>query len=210
MKKAIKDHLRDFIAILLLVIAGVATTLVILVNQRADFPEWFPGLGKKAFEMKAEFSTAQAVTPGQGQSVDIAGVRVGEVTGVEEQDGTAVVTVEIEEQYSDLIHTDASVLLRPKTGLNDMVLALDPGTESAPNVSEGETLPLSQTEPNVKRTFHHRMSCLEEEIEAWHRGWKLAVRLGLSVTREEFDVVRLDCLKSYVRWTLQPETMEKD
>lgn len=149
MKKAIKDHLRDFIAILLLVIAGVATLLVILVNQRAAFPEWFPGLGQKTFEMKAEFSTAQAVTPGQGQSVDIAGVRVGEVTGVEEQEGTAVVTVEVEDQYSDLIHRDASVLLRPKTGLNDMVLALDPGTESSPKVSEGETLPLSQTEPNV-------------------------------------------------------------
>lgn len=149
MKKAINDHLRDFIAILLLVVAGVATMLVILVNQRADFPEWFPGLGKQTFEMKAEFSTAQAVTPGQGQSVDIAGVRVGEVTTVEEQEGTAVVTVEVEDQYSDLIHSDASVLLRPKTGLNDMVLALDPGTEEAPKVSEGDTLPLSQTEPNV-------------------------------------------------------------
>ena len=67
-----------------------------------------------------------------------------------------------------------------------------------------------QTEPAVKRTFHHRMSCLEEEIEAWHRGWKLAVRLGLNVSREDFDKVRLDCLKSYVRWTLQPETMEKE
>ncbi|MFM9043721.1 MAG: MlaD family protein [bacterium] len=149
MKKAIREHLRDFMAILMIVVAGVATTLVILVNQRADFPEWFPGLGKKTFEMSAEFSTAQAVTPGQGQSVDIAGVRVGEVTGVEQQDGTAVVTVEVEEEYSDLIHRDASILLRPKTGLNDMVLALDPGTEDAPQVTEGETLPLSQTEPNV-------------------------------------------------------------
>ena len=63
MKKAIKDHLRDFVAILLLVIAGVATLLVILVNQRAAFPDWFPGLGQMTFEMKAEFSTAQAVTP---------------------------------------------------------------------------------------------------------------------------------------------------
>ena len=149
MKKAINDHLRDFIAILLLVVAGIATLLVILVNQRAAFPDWFPGLGQKTFKMQAEFSTAQAVTPGQGQSVDIAGVRVGEVTDVEEQEGTAVVSVEVEDQYSDLIHSDASILLRPKTGLNDMVLALDPGTEQAPRVSEGDTLPLSQTEPNV-------------------------------------------------------------
>ena len=149
MKRAIREHFKDVIALVLLFVAGVATLLVILVNQRADFPEWLPGLGKKTFEMKAEFSTAQAVMPGQGQSVDIAGVRVGEVTTVEQSDGTAVVTMELQPEYAPLVHNDASVLLRPKTGLNDMVLALDPGTPKAAQVSEGDTLPLAQTEPNV-------------------------------------------------------------
>jgi hypothetical protein len=64
------------------------------------------------------------------------------------------------------------------------------------------------TEPSVRRTFHHRVSCLEEEIEAWHRGWKLAVRLGLNVSRDDFDAVRLDCLRSYIKWTLKPSEME--
>ena len=32
------------------------------------------------YTLKAEFSTAQAVTPGQGQTVDIAGVKVGEIS----------------------------------------------------------------------------------------------------------------------------------
>lgn len=67
-----------------------------------------------------------------------------------------------------------------------------------------------QTAPSVKRTFHHRLACLEEEIEAWHRGWKLAVRLGLNVSRDEFDEVRLDCLRSYIKWSLDPKTMEPD
>lgn len=52
----------------------------------------------------------------------------------------------------------------------------------------------------VNTTFHHKLACLEEEIEAWNRGWRLAKRLGLGLDRGDFDRVRLACLKSYVRW----------
>lgn len=53
---------------------------------------------------------------------------------------------------------------------------------------------------DVNTTFHHRLSCLEEEMEAWHRGWKLAGRLKLNLQRDVFDRVRLECLRSYVKW----------
>lgn len=149
MNRIAKERLRDVLAIIALALAGLTVMFVILVNQRADFPEWLPGLGKETFEMKAEFRTAQAVTPGQGQSIDIAGVRSGEVSQVEVQDGTATVTVEVEPKYAGIINEDASILLRPKTGLNDMVLALDPGTPEAGPIEEGATIPSSQTEPNV-------------------------------------------------------------
>lgn len=55
-------------------------------------------------------------------------------------------------------------------------------------------------DPNVVKTNLHRIACLEEEFEAWHRGWKLGRRLALNVKREDFDVVRIDCLKSYMKW----------
>jgi hypothetical protein len=61
-----------------------------------------------------------------------------------------------------------------------------------------------QNDPEVTKTFHHRLSCLEEELEAWHRGWKLASRLELNIPRPEFDRVRLDCVRSYIKWTLRP------
>ena len=51
----------------------------ILSNQRFYLPAWVPVLGTDFFELKAEFSTAQSVTPGQGQTVEIAGVPVGEI-----------------------------------------------------------------------------------------------------------------------------------
>jgi hypothetical protein len=58
-----------------------------------------------------------------------------------------------------------------------------------------------QQDAAITRTLLHRIACLEEEFEAWHRGWKLAKRLRLGVDREEFDKTRLDCVRSYVKWT---------
>jgi phospholipid/cholesterol/gamma-HCH transport system substrate-binding protein len=42
------------------------------------------------------------------------------------------------------------VLLRPRTGLQDMTLELDPGAEKGQPVADGSTIPLSQSEPNVQ------------------------------------------------------------
>ncbi len=108
-----------------------------------------PILGDERFELKAELSTAQAVTPGQGQTVNIAGVKAGDISDVELVDGQAVVTMLVEQEYAPLIHDDATVLLRPRTGLQDMTLEVDPGAKGEP-LEEGATIPLAQTEPNVQ------------------------------------------------------------
>ena len=47
----------------------------------------------------------------------------------------------IDNKYAPLIHDNASMLLRPKTGLNDMVVEVDPGTQSAPEIKENSTRP---------------------------------------------------------------------
>ena len=57
MKRAIREHLRDFIAIGVLVVLALVTTGVILVQQQANFPSWVPILGDDHFELKAEFSS---------------------------------------------------------------------------------------------------------------------------------------------------------
>jgi len=55
-------------------------------------------------------------------------------------------------------------------------------------------------DPEVNRKFLHRMACLEEEFEAWHRGWKLARRLGLPLNKETFDSIKSECISTYVKW----------
>jgi phospholipid/cholesterol/gamma-HCH transport system substrate-binding protein len=141
--------MRDVVAIILLLAAALFATTVILINQRTSLPGWVPLIGTDRFELKAEFSTAQAVTPGQGQSVDIAGIKVGDVTGVTLEEGHAVVSMDVDNKYAPLIHEDSSLLLRPKTGLNDMVVEVDTGTQSSPEVEEGSTIPLASTKPQV-------------------------------------------------------------
>lgn len=158
--------MRDVIAILGLVAAGLFAGFVILSNQKASLPESVPLIGSDSFELKAEFYTAQAVTPGQGQSVDIAGVRVGDVTGVDLENGNAVVTIEVGKKYAPLIHPDASMLLRPKTGLNDMVVAVDPGSGDE-QIEEGSTVPLANTQPNVN--FDEILAALDDDTQTFLR-----------------------------------------
>lgn len=54
--------------------------------------------------------------------------------------------------------------------------------------------------PSLSRTLLHRFTVLEEEFEAWHRGWKLAEGLSLSLPRDVYDAIRVECLKTHVAW----------
>jgi phospholipid/cholesterol/gamma-HCH transport system substrate-binding protein len=138
----------DTIAIIVLAIAGIVMMLAIFTQQKASLPSWIPFVGEEFEHISAEFSTAQAVTPGQGQAVDIAGIQIGKVASVDLEDGHAVVGMEIEPKYMDLIHPNATLLLRPKTNLNDMIVEISPGS-GPKHIEDGAEFTLSQTEPNT-------------------------------------------------------------
>jgi phospholipid/cholesterol/gamma-HCH transport system substrate-binding protein len=147
-KTAIRKHFRDFAAIVLLFVVAMGVGGYILSNQRFYLPKWVPIVGSDYVKYKAEFQTAQSVTPGQGQTVNIAGVKVGEIQSVDLKDGKAVITMSIKRQYTP-IYKDATALLRPKTGLNDMLVELTPGSRSAGVLSPKSAVPVNQTLPNV-------------------------------------------------------------
>ena len=142
MKRAILVHRQDFIAIIALVVAALAVSIYILEHQPAF------GFGKSYYTVKAQFATGAAVTAGQGQSVDVAGVQVGQVGNVTLQGGRAIVTMNIYTKYKP-IYNNATVLLRPRTPLKDMYLSLDPGTKSAGAVPVGGMLPVANTQPDI-------------------------------------------------------------
>ena len=163
MGTAIRKHLRDFIAIAILLLASALfAAYVIVQNQRLRIPL----LEERPFELKAEFETAQAVVPGQGQTLRVAGVKVGDVDKVELEDGVAVVTFGMDRDYLP-VYNDASMLLRPQTGLKDMFFEMDPGSEEAGEIEEGGTIALENTAPDVN--LDEILEALDSDTQAYLR-----------------------------------------
>lgn len=149
MKSAIRKYRWDFIAVVGIFLIAMVVGGFILGHQRFYLPKWVPVVGTDFVDYKAEFSTAQSITPGQGQSVNVAGVPIGEISKVELKDGRAVVTMKIRRKYAH-VYKDATALLRPKTGLNDMIVELTPGTRKAGEIDpDKQVIPITQTLPNV-------------------------------------------------------------
>ena len=143
MRSAIRKHLGDFLAVIALFVLAVGTAAYILSNERLRFPL----VEKKPLELKVELANAQAVTPGQGQTVRVAGVEVGQIGQVALKDGRAVVSLEIDPKYRHLIRRDATALLRSKTGVKDMFIEVDPG--DGPPLKGGQTIRIQNTAPDT-------------------------------------------------------------
>jgi phospholipid/cholesterol/gamma-HCH transport system substrate-binding protein len=163
-RTAIRKHLRDFAFVIVAVLVALLVGGYILSHQRFYLPNWVPVVGSDFVDYKAQFSTAQSVTPGQGQTVQVAGVDVGDITRVDLVDGRAVVTMKIRRKYTPL-YRNATALLRPKTGLNDMVIELDPGSRNAGTAPAGYTVPVAQTLPNVN--FDEILSSLDSDTRTY-------------------------------------------
>jgi phospholipid/cholesterol/gamma-HCH transport system substrate-binding protein len=144
-KKAVQSHLRDFAAILGVVALAAGIGGYILANQRLRFPL----IEEKPFKVWVEVPNARGVIPGQGQTVRVAGMRVGDVGAVELEDGKARIRMDLNREHDRLVRRDATVLLRPRTGLKDMFLALDPGTRATPALKENETIGSANSAPDT-------------------------------------------------------------
>jgi phospholipid/cholesterol/gamma-HCH transport system substrate-binding protein len=182
MSVAIRKHLRDFIAIALLLVVGLASAYVIVQNQRLRIPL----IEERPFELKAEFQTAQAVVPGQGQTLRVAGVKVGDVEDVSLEDGVAVVTFGVDRDFLP-VYRDATILLRPQTGLKDMFFEMDPGTKKAGEIQEGGTVQLANTAPDVN--LDEVLGALDNDTRAYLR--LLLVSGGQALHGRDKDLGRL-------------------
>src|SRR6202020_3032090 len=144
----IERYRTAFIAVITMVIIAAAVGGYILSHENLKLPGWVPVLGRSYYTLKAEIQTAQAVTPGQGQAVTIAGAKIGEIDSVDLRQGVAVVTMKITPKYARL-YRNATMLLRPKTQLQDITVEISPGTPASGRLHSGATIPLAQTAPNV-------------------------------------------------------------
>lgn len=145
--RGVRKQLPNFLWLCGMIAVGLGVGAYLLSHQRIPWPHWVPGLGKEYFYVNAEFQNAAGVLPGQGNAVTVAGVKVGEIAGVKLKDGKAVLKLRLDAEHGH-VHPDATLLLRPKTGLKDMVAELDPGKRGA-ELKDGGMLGVGSTNPDV-------------------------------------------------------------
>jgi virulence factor Mce-like protein len=107
------------------------------------------------YQVKALFSSAQNIRP--HAQVRIAGIKVGEVTGVRRvipDSPDAVPVAEVTMRIDDAgrpLHADATMKLRPRLFLEgNLFVDVTPGTPSSPEVANGHEYPLTQTATSVQ------------------------------------------------------------
>ncbi len=163
-REQIERYRRAFVAVVSMIVIAALISGYILAHENLKLPGWVPVLGRSYFTLKAEFQTAQAVTPGQGQAVTIAGAKIGEVASVDLRGGVGIVTMKVVPKYA-LIYHDATVLLRPKTQLQDITIEVNPGDPSSGRLHSGETIPLAQTAPDIN--FDEFLAGFDTETRAY-------------------------------------------
>jgi ABC-type transporter Mla subunit MlaD len=93
--------------------------------------------------VRAVFENAATLRP--TSPVRIAGVNVGEVTSIDSLGDQAEVEFTVSEQGQP-VHEDATVEIRPRLFLEgNFFLDLEPGSPSAPELGDDESLPVTQT-----------------------------------------------------------------
>jgi phospholipid/cholesterol/gamma-HCH transport system substrate-binding protein len=91
----IERYRTAFISVVVMVVIAAAVGGYILAHENLKLPGWVPVLGRNYYTLKADMQTAQAVTPGQGQAVTIAGAKIGEVGSVTLHNGVATGLMEV-------------------------------------------------------------------------------------------------------------------
>ena len=148
--REVRRQAHTIVLMVLVAVFGLGVGAYIVAHQRIQWPSWVPFVGQSFYVLNAPVSAVSGVLPGQGQAVTVSGVTIGEISGVSLKQGQPIVTMKIDPQYSDRIYSNATVLLRPKTGLADMVAQLDPGSaHGGTRLHSGATLAAANTLPTV-------------------------------------------------------------
>ncbi len=128
--------------------SGLVTAVVLVVAMVAVVIGGIPGgpgislPWNKTMVLHVQLANADGLAP--HASVDVAGVKVGEVHDVAANGDIAVATLDIDPQYSD-IHSDAQVLLRPHGLFGPKYIEITPGTNSGRELASGDTIGVRQS-----------------------------------------------------------------
>ncbi len=125
---------------------GVIFLVILAIAVYFGFTKHIPF--KHGYRLNAVFASALNIK--SKAPVRIAGVDVGKVTGLKREGKAGLVSMEIESRGLP-IHSDATMKIRPRIFLEgNWFVELQPGSPSAPTLSSGATIPITQTSNPVQ------------------------------------------------------------
>ena len=143
----------------LVIVIGTAAGFYILLQERLPSPF------TSYYTLNGSFSTVNAVVPGLGEPVNVAGVHVGEIAGVQLAGGRGIVTMDIDPSVLPRVYRDAAAALTPNSPLKDMELNIIPGHPSAGVLARSGTIPVSQTTTPIDSD--ELLNSLDADTRAW-------------------------------------------
>ena len=158
-KRAITRYTRYAVLIIVVAIAAFVSSLYILSQERLAAP-W-----TKSYVVRAEFDNLTGVAPGLGLTVDVAGVHVGQISGVRVVNGRAVAKLLIDPGELPHVYRDARAALVPNTPLKDMRIDLAPGSAKAGMLPAGAVIPSSRTKTPID--FDEFLAALDADTRTY-------------------------------------------
>jgi phospholipid/cholesterol/gamma-HCH transport system substrate-binding protein len=171
LKLAIQRYARWAAIIVVIWIIAIACAGYILAQQRLKSPF------AESYEIQAEFENLTGVAPGLGLPVNVAGVRVGQITGVKVRDGLAVATMRMDPHKLEHVYRDAGATLIPNTLLKDMRINLRPGTPRAGVLGKDQAIPASRTKSPID--LDELLAALDSDTRSWFTGLMADLGVGL-------------------------------
>jgi phospholipid/cholesterol/gamma-HCH transport system substrate-binding protein len=134
---------RNVAALAALVLLAGISGAVILGKERIGLP-W-----DHHFVLYAAFDGSPGVSPGHGQEVRIAGVPVGDIEDASVNSlGQAELKLSIDPKYK--VYDNATLVLRPKSPLNEMYVELSPGGPPGHQLRSGGKLPVANSQSPIQ------------------------------------------------------------
>jgi phospholipid/cholesterol/gamma-HCH transport system substrate-binding protein len=174
----VRRYARHFVVLVVVMAIGTTCGVLILRSQRLANPF------ASYYTINADFPSATAVVAGLGEPVNVAGVRVGQITGTALRDGLAVIHMQIDPAKMPRIYRGAHADLVPRTPLQDMQVNIWPGERSAGPLPSGASIPAGQTLTPV--AADEVLGALDTDTRTWLKS--LLVSLGQATSGRGRDI----------------------
>jgi phospholipid/cholesterol/gamma-HCH transport system substrate-binding protein len=143
------------------VMVAIIFILIFTIGPYLAFTKHIP-FTSYGFEVRATFANSANIA--NNSPVRIAGVEVGKVVSSERDGDATTITFTVDEAGQPL-HSDSFATVRPRIFLEgNFFIELSPGSPSAPALSSGDTIPVSQTATAVQ--IDEVLSALQSPVRA--------------------------------------------